>query len=208
VVNGGEAHFIGEGDLHDTKYESMGIREVIIAIGDEDHDKHQCFHTFYIYPSDELQSTYESNKPVQYTVIVVAIFVFCALLFFVYDYLMTDRQRQTSQIANKSTAILQELFPGSVAAQLFDKDKKDSRGNKERETFGDSRDSEIETGKSIAEFYPEATVLFADIAGFTAWSSIREPQSVFTLLENIFQGFDILAKKHGVFKVETIGDCK
>jgi hypothetical protein len=30
---------------------------------------------------------------------------------------------------------------------------------------------------------------------------------VFTLLESIFQAFDVLAKKHSVFKVETIGDC-
>jgi class 3 adenylate cyclase len=49
--------------------------------------------------------------------------------------------------------------------------------------------------------------LVADIAGFTAWSSIREPPQVFTLLEAIFQAFDTLAKKHSIFKVETIGDC-
>jgi Adenylate and Guanylate cyclase catalytic domain len=30
---------------------------------------------------------------------------------------------------------------------------------------------------------------------------------VFTLLESIFQSFDAIAKKYGVFKVETIGDC-
>ena len=47
----------------------------------------------------------------------------------------------------------------------------------------------------------------ADIAGFTAWSSIRDPNQVFTLLESIFQGFDAIAKKYKVFKVETIGDC-
>jgi class 3 adenylate cyclase len=35
--------------------------------------------------------------------------------------------------------------------------------------------------------------------------SIREPQ-VFTL-ESIFQSFDEIAKKYGVFKVETVGDC-
>jgi class 3 adenylate cyclase len=47
----------------------------------------------------------------------------------------------------------------------------------------------------------------ADIAGFTAWSSIREPHQVFTLLEAIFKGFDSIAKRQGIFKVETIGDC-
>ena len=49
--------------------------------------------------------------------------------------------------------------------------------------------------------------IFADIAGFTAWSSEREPYQVFKLLETIYSAFDSIAKHLGVFKVETIGDC-
>jgi len=68
--------------------------------------------------------------------------------------------------------------------------------------------AQIEKGsKPLAELFPDATVLFADIAGFTAWSSIREPSQVFILLESIFGVFDAIAKKKGVFKVETVGDC-
>ena len=40
--------------------------------------------------------------------------------------------------------------------------------------------------KPIADLFLETTVLFADIAGFTAWSSAREPSSVFRLLEHIY----------------------
>ncbi len=49
--------------------------------------------------------------------------------------------------------------------------------------------------------------MFADIAGFTAWSSVREPSHVFTLLEAIYAQFDAIARKRSVFKVETIGDA-
>jgi class 3 adenylate cyclase len=49
--------------------------------------------------------------------------------------------------------------------------------------------------------------MFADICGFTAWSSVREPCQVFTLLEQIYNSFDAIAKKKRIFKVETIGDC-
>ena len=35
----------------------------------------------------------------------------------------------------------------------------------------------------------------------------REPGQVFRLLETVYRGFDSLARKHGVFKVETVGDC-
>ena len=49
--------------------------------------------------------------------------------------------------------------------------------------------------------------MFADISGFTAWSSVREPAQVFVLLETIYQAFDKIAKQRRVFKVETVGDC-
>jgi class 3 adenylate cyclase len=61
--------------------------------------------------------------------------------------------------------------------------------------------------KPIADLFPETTILFADISGFTAWSSTREPAQVFTLLETIYKAFDDIAKRRRVFKVETIGDC-
>ena len=49
--------------------------------------------------------------------------------------------------------------------------------------------------------------MFADIAGFTAWSSAREPSHVFTLLESIYSEFDRIAHRRKVFKVEVVGDC-
>jgi class 3 adenylate cyclase len=61
--------------------------------------------------------------------------------------------------------------------------------------------------KPIADLFPETTIMFADIAGFTAWSSTREPSAVFTLLEAIYAEFDSIAKRRRVFKVEVVGDC-
>lgn len=46
-----------------------------------------------------------------------------------------------------------------------------------------------------------------DMVGFTAWSSVREPAQVFSLLETVYHSFDTIAKRRRVFKVETIGDC-
>jgi class 3 adenylate cyclase len=55
----------------------------------------------------------------------------------------------------------------------------------------------------IADLFTECTVMFADISGFTAWSSTREPGQVFTLLETVYGAFDAIAAKRGVFKVEV-----
>lgn len=46
-----------------------------------------------------------------------------------------------------------------------------------------------------------------DIVGFTAWSSVREPTQVFSLLETVYHAFDEIARTRRVFKVETVGDC-
>ncbi len=66
---------------------------------------------------------------------------------------------------------------------------------------------ELSLNKPIADLFPHTTVLFADIVGFTAWSSERAPEDVFVLLQTIYHAFDKIAKRRGVFKVETIGDC-
>lgn len=47
------------------------------------------------------------------------------------------------------------------------------------------------------------TILFADLSGFTKWSSDRSPEEVFLLLESIYGAFDAIAEKLGVFKVEV-----
>jgi hypothetical protein len=42
------------------------------------------------------------------------------------------------------------------------------------------------SSQPIADLFLETTVLFADIAGFTAWCSVREPTQVFILLGKFF----------------------
>lgn len=49
-------------------------------------------------------------------------------------------------------------------------------------------ESAIADSKPIAELFSHCTVFFADIAGFTAWSSTREPTQVFILLETLYEG--------------------
>lgn len=70
----------------------------------------------------------------------------------------------------------------------------------------DEQDSEnlFFKSKPIADLFPSTTIMFADLAGFTAWSSSREPHQVFVLLETVYRDFDVLAKRRGVFKVRVI----
>ncbi|MEG5170635.1 adenylate/guanylate cyclase domain-containing protein [Microcoleus sp. B3-D7] len=60
---------------------------------------------------------------------------------------------------------------------------------------------------TIAEYFPEVTVLFADIVGFTALSAVMNPIELVDLLNKIFSGFDLLCERHGLEKIKTIGDA-
>lgn len=60
--------------------------------------------------------------------------------------------------------------------------------------------------ETIADNIPEATVLFADLVGFTTLSTHVCPEQVVCLLNEIFSAFDALAEKRGLEKVKTVGD--
>lgn len=126
----------------------------------------------------------------------------------------TARYNRVLTTAERSTAIVTSLFPQKVAEQMLDYDRHDREG----------KNSGIKN-TPIADLFPATTVMFADMVGFTAWSSMRDPISVFVLLETIYNAFDMIAARRSkwlessrhptnlsyyfsdVFKVETVGDC-
>jgi adenylate cyclase len=66
----------------------------------------------------------------------------------------------------------------------------------------------IKNGESpIAEAHGEASVLFADLKGFTELASRLGPKHLVELLNQIFSGFDAICAEHGVEKIKTIGDA-
>ncbi len=60
---------------------------------------------------------------------------------------------------------------------------------------------------TIADRFEDCTVLFADMAGFTAWSAQHEPLEIVQRLNQIFSAFDEMAAEHGLEKIKTIGDA-
>mmetsp|Transcript_2816 Transcript_2816/g.5876 ORF Transcript_2816/g.5876 Transcript_2816/m.5876 type:complete len:397 (-) Transcript_2816:828-2018(-) len=59
----------------------------------------------------------------------------------------------------------------------------------------------------IADYFTRATVLFADIVGFTSLSNQLKPIEVVRFLNDIFSRFDERLETYGLNKVKTIGDC-
>jgi adenylate cyclase len=64
-----------------------------------------------------------------------------------------------------------------------------------------------ESDQIIADGFASATVMFADIVGFTQLSERLAPTEVVALLDRVFARWDALAASHGVEKIKTIGDA-
>ncbi len=58
----------------------------------------------------------------------------------------------------------------------------------------------------VADTYPDVTVLFADIVGFTKFSESLSAAVLITVLNDIFIRFDTIADHWGLEKIKTIGD--
>jgi class 3 adenylate cyclase len=82
----------------------------------------------------------------------------------------------------KSETLLNNVLPTAIAARL----KQDST--------------------TIADSFSEASVLFADIAGFTPWAQRIPPDRVVSILNDMFSRFDELVDKYHLEKIKTIGD--
>lgn len=60
--------------------------------------------------------------------------------------------------------------------------------------------------QSIADYYDNVTVLFADIAGFTTLANQQQPHELVAFLDTLFSHFDQKALDYGLEKIKTIGD--
>jgi class 3 adenylate cyclase len=156
-----------------------------------------------------------SSVPILMTFAVAMVFIFTILMFLVYNRLVEKRQYLILRKAAHSTAIVSSLFPKQVRDRLLQENDEQTSltsGNRLKKFLSSDPNNNGQAtsslfGSQIADLFPHCTVLFADIAGFTAWSSTRGPEHVFILLQTVYQGFDQVAKRRRIFKVETIGDC-
>jgi adenylate cyclase len=63
------------------------------------------------------------------------------------------------------------------------------------------------TESIIADAYPEASILFADMAGFTARTSDTSPEDLVRFLNDVYTRLDALVERHGLEKIKTTGDA-
>ena len=102
------------------------------------------------------------------------------------QYFVRARERALAELEleqAKSERLLLNVLPASVASRLKESDQ------------------------VIADGFGAATVLFADIVGFTPLAQRLAPADAVVLLDGVFAAWDELSARHGLEKIKTIGDA-
>ncbi|KAA0109513.1 adenylate/guanylate cyclase domain-containing protein [Mycolicibacterium sp. P1-5] len=110
----------------------------------------------------------------------------CVMIFATVWYAMREVSRAEAAMEFeylRSEALLANILPATIAARLKDP----ARG-------------------VIADRYDDASILFADIAGFTERASQIAPAELVRFLDRLYTTFDRLVDKHALEKIKTTGD--
>ncbi|PLS21887.1 adenylate/guanylate cyclase domain-containing protein [Neptunicoccus cionae] len=110
------------------------------------------------------------------------LFIFCMVFYGFKQASLAEEALQKEY--EYSEALLSNMLPGPIAAQL-----------------------KRNPGRTIADSHEEATILFADIVGFTPRASHQSPDMLVKFLNQLFTRFDDLANRHGLEKIKTLGDA-
>jgi class 3 adenylate cyclase len=215
-IVGAKVEFLPNGGQHLAKYNhlsapngsmtssyqaSMEKRSLTSVNLDTEH----CSYSLRVYPTLEMEKHFVTNIARASAIVLLCVFLFTSLVFILYTVAVARRQRVVMDRAVASSTIVSSLFPSQVRDQIY----KENGSSPQRRKDNVAKEDATDLGGSwpIASVYNHTTILFADMVGFTRWSSTREPVEVFELLETLYQAFDAIAVRRGVFKVETIGDC-
>jgi hypothetical protein len=107
---------------------------------------------------------------------------YCVIVDDINEYITHENEINTFH--SQQISFIKSLYPKHIVDAIFNKDL-----------------------ANIARHHKGVTICFADIRGFTSTCSALDPKDVMVFLNQLFGQFDVLLKKHDIFKLETVGDC-
>jgi hypothetical protein len=110
AIEGPDAIFLGEENLHESGYDYMR-KTVLIEAFQAQEGLDLCSYSIEVSPSKALEDHYKTKMPIVFTVGVLVIFAFTSFVFVMYDCLVQRRQDKVMDSATKTDAIVSSLFP-------------------------------------------------------------------------------------------------
>jgi hypothetical protein len=210
LVNGPNATYLGPEYVPEQKYEYLSQSAEFAAFSRYTEDTvvndeiQYCSYMISIHATTSYAEGFQTQKPLYLTVVVLLVFLFTALVFVLYDVMVQRRQKKVMKTAEKTTAIVSSLFPKNVRNRILAAAMEDepisrlskSGKDKLKNYFagGIENKDEVGTGganpfdKPIADFFPETTIMFADLVGTSTLGFMKLAVSCFTP-NNVPYGF-------------------
>jgi adenylate cyclase len=160
----------------------VGIEHIVLAVGLAALAAAGIIALEFLVPRDTgLQPAWATHAGFVLTTISSCVMVVVTVAFALRD---TARAEAAMEIEyDRSEALLANMLPASIAERLKDPER-----------------------SVIADKYDEASVLFADIVGFTERASSTAPADLVRFLDRLYSAFDALVDKHGLEKIKVSGD--
>lgn len=195
-IDGPDVLYLGVGEKHEDKFSHMKVEATYDDLTSNAFNTQVytgiplskdpiCPFTLNLYPSTLMEEKFRSERPLLFSLLTIGLFMIAALTLYIYDFQVEKRKRNLVKTAKKTDAIVSNMLPANVRNLLY-RNATDDDGDDDESFSNDDEDKGVRSmfkGGAIAELYPSATIVFADISRFTAWSSTREPTQVFHLLE-------------------------
>jgi class 3 adenylate cyclase len=160
----------------------LGIEHIVLAAGLAAVAAGLVIALEFLVPRDTgLQPAWAQSVGFVITALSAVVIVVVTVWFALRD---TDRAEAVMEAQyERSEALLTNMLPASIADRLKESER-----------------------SVIADKYEEASVLFADIVGFTERASSTAPADLVRFLNRLYSDFDALVDKHGLEKIKVSGD--
>lgn len=161
---------------------TLGVEHIVMASVVAAGGAGLTIATQFLVPGDtHIQPRWAVEAGFVVTTISAAVLIFATVFYAMRE---VSRAEGAMEVEYKrSEALLANILPGSVAERLKDP----AHG-------------------TIADRYDDASILFADIAGFTERASQIAAADLVRFLDRLYTTFDRLVDKHGLEKIKTTGD--
>jgi class 3 adenylate cyclase len=160
----------------------LGIEHIALASGVAAVSAGLIITLEFLVPDDTgLQPAWAQSMSFVVTTVAAVVMVVVTIWFALRDTARAEAAVEAQY--ERSEALLANMLPASIADRL----KEPGHG-------------------VIADKYDDASVLFADIAGFTERASSTAPADLVCFLDRLYGAFDALVDKHGLEKIKVSGD--
>ena len=148
-------------------------------------------YTLTLYASQAYRDDFSNDRAIIFAVILSLVFLATGGFFTIFVFYVQKRQNSVLASALRSNAIVSSLFPSNVRARMMAEaeeqmkgdtkqnstlrrserqDRKKDRASKE-ETKEIADDTHVFGSRPIADLFPETTLMFSDLVGFSKLNS-------------------------------------